>query len=201
MKNKWIIALLVTGLILFLTIQGAVKPYLNKQELVYEEQQQSPLTHDFSKLLAFQHPYMGNASNLSNLNNRLPLFRDLSFTFQLYPDDLHAQLIFTEPAAFLDSSSRGQAFMYNVTANFVLIDNLQRLTLQFPDQEYTFVRDKVAEWYGEADLSTLRDEDLWDNRVRNGLHNADVVEHFMEQTAVIQTKSALAPSTLSASLY
>lgn len=186
-KNRWIIALLVTGLILFLTVQGVVKPYLNKQKLVYEEQQHDPLTHDFSALLPYKNPYMGNAGNLSNLNHRLPLFRELNFTLQLYPNDLHAELHFSEPSALLDPTTTAQAFVYNVTANFALIDNLQLLTFRFPDQTYTFSRQLVEQWYDQDTLDVLQKEEEWESKVRSQLRNTEGVRQFIDQTRQAET--------------
>lgn len=189
-KTKWILALLIVGLIGFAAIEGWVKPHFEQEELVYQQEQQSPLTHDFSRVLPYQHPYMGNAGNLSNLNIRLPLFDQLTFTFQLYPEEFHAMLIFEKDLDNLDSILRDQAFMYNATANFALIDNLQRLTLQFPDQEYSFSRDQVIAWYGGIELSSLQEEERWDQAVRAQLNDEEKVLQFIEQTAIIVTKIA-----------
>jgi len=86
-----IIALLLIGLGVLAFIEGYIKPEMRKKEQQYLSEQKDPLTHDFNRLLKFKSRYMGDASNLSNLNLNLPLY-EIPRTFQLYPETLTAEI-------------------------------------------------------------------------------------------------------------
>lgn len=189
-KNKIILTLVFTGLLGFTIVEGYVKPELNQKEVQYSEEQKNPFTHDFSRVLPYKNSYMGNASNLSNLNYRLPVFGPLGFTFQLYPDQLKADILLMETAASLDPIKLKQTLLYNSTANFVLIDNLQHITFQFQDRSYTFHRQEVDKWYGpgsdSSSLTWLQDEEEWESAVRGQLADLDQVDRFLDTTGSVE---------------
>ncbi|WP_244908229.1 hypothetical protein [Paenibacillus campinasensis] len=72
---------------------------------------------------------------------------------------------------------------HNATANFVMIDNLEKLKFVFED-ETVFVADRelVESWYGEeGSLSVLRDAEVWEEQIRDRLRDADYVWNFAER--------------------
>lgn len=162
-KNALILSLIIIGVIGISSIEFFIKPELNRQEQQYEVEQKNPLTHDFQSVLKYKHPYMGNASNLINLNNHLPL-QQIGRTYQLYPETLTAEINYEENSAYIDNTMLKQALLYNVTANFVLIDNLQTLKFNFTDRSYTFTRAAVQQWYS-VPLADLQDVEIWKQQV------------------------------------
>lgn len=85
MKNKLIIGLFITGLILFGWMNLFYLP--EKENLQAEEmlRQLDPETHDFSKVLVYENLYMGNNSNNAHLFQSLPLQNYLN-GFEQDPD-------------------------------------------------------------------------------------------------------------------
>ncbi|WP_020618554.1 DUF4825 domain-containing protein [Paenibacillus daejeonensis] len=169
-KRTWIIiSLLVIAVSLFIFVEGVYIPDQEAQREQYQAEQLNPLTHHLDEVLPYQHPYMGNAGNLSNLFFHLPL-QDLSFTFQLYPDELTAALIFDTSAAQVDQLHLQRSLIYNSTAAFALIDNLETLRYTFSDDTYIVERSAVVRQYGE--LSALLEPQIWQATVQDPLKNS-----------------------------
>lgn len=175
--NRWIIVLLMVGLCGLIYMEAFVKPGIAKREERYQLEQLDPSTHDLNYVLPYKNKYMGNASNLSNLNRHLPL-ADLRSTFQLYPDRLTAEIHFDKAAAHVNETLLRRTLIYNATANFALIDNLQGLVFRFTDLSYTFTREEVQSWYGER-FEHLLDREVWNREVKGRLDQlaADVPQH------------------------
>ncbi|USG66659.1 DUF4825 domain-containing protein [Brevibacillus ruminantium] len=186
-KNKWIIALLLVGVVGLTVVEGYLKPQLRAQEEQYKADQQNPLTHDFQSVLRYQSKYMGDASNLINLNHHLPLSA-IPKTFQLYPEEYKAELIYQRDAASVDDVLLKQALLYNATANFVLIENLERYQVRFPDVSYTFSRTAIEQWYG-GNLQRLLEKKQWDQEVRDRLAEESYVKTFFKQVASAEKSS------------
>ena len=124
---------------------------------------------------------MGDASNLSNLNYSLP-FNELDRTFQLFPDDLTAELKYEDSSSKLDSAKLEEMLVYNTTAHFVMIDNLQVLQLTFEDTAFSIQRKAVEEWYGGEDkLALLQNEQQWREVVQNKMKDREYVQKFNDQ--------------------
>lgn len=177
----WIVVLLIVGVIGFAAIEGYVKPELSKQAEQYEIDQNDPLTHDIQPSLAFTSQYMGDAGNLINLNASLP-FRNTSRTFQLYPEELTAEIRYQAAPSELNRQKLEEILLYNATANFVMIDNLQKLRFVFEDDTVFVVeREEVEAWYDtEQGLASLRNSEDWEEHVRARLGDADYVQRFAE---------------------
>ncbi|MEK3733980.1 DUF4825 domain-containing protein [Paenibacillus sp. FSL M8-0334] len=178
----WIVVLLVVGMIGLAVMEGYVKPKLDRQAKQYEMDQNDPLTHHIEPTVAYASPYMGDAGNLINLNASLP-FRNIGRTFQLYPEVLTAEIRYQTAAGDTEPHKLKEILLYNATANFVMIDNLEKLKFVFED-ETVFVADRelVESWYGEeGSLSVLRDAEVWEEQVRDRLRDADYVRNFAER--------------------
>lgn len=179
-KNWLIIMLLLIGIGSIVAVEGFIKPRAHEQAIQYEAEQNDPLTHDIRRSLEFASPYMGNASNLMNLNASLPM-RDIGRTFQLYPEQLTAELRFQVRAGDLQEEKLKQLLVYNSTANFVMIDNLQKLILTFEDQVFTIRRDEVESWYGsQVPLASLRDVGTWKKEVQARLDDSNYVSEYVD---------------------
>lgn len=180
-KNIWILILLIIGISGIVAVEGYAKPKVREQEARYAAEQQNPYTHDISRTLQFKSKYMGDAGNLMNLNNSLP-FNELNRTYQLYPDELTAELKFPTSSVYVDAAKLKEMLVYNTTANFAMIDNLQVLRLTFEDITFTIHRKAVEEWYGGEDsLRPLQNEKQWHEVVQTKMKDNAYIEQFNEQ--------------------
>lgn len=180
-KNIWILVLLIIGITGIVAVEGYAKPKAREQAVQYEAEQKSPYTHDISRSLKFKSKYMGDASNLSNLNYSLP-FNELDRTFQLFPDDLTAELKYKDSSSKLDAAKLEEMLVYNTTANFVMIDNLQALQFTFEDTAFSIQRKAVEEWYGGEDkLALLQNEQQWREVVQNKMKDREYIQKFNDQ--------------------
>ncbi|MEJ8548805.1 DUF4825 domain-containing protein [Brevibacillus borstelensis] len=178
-KNAWIVILFLAGAITLAIVEGYLKPQAEAKEEQYRMEQQHPLTHDFESVLPYKHKYMGSAGNLGNLNYHLPL-SDVPKTFQLFPEEYKVELICEQDAASIDERLLQQALLYNATANFVLIDNLQTYQISFTDVAYAISRDSVEKWYGVS-FAALQKKEQWNQIVRDPLADPGYVERFFAQ--------------------
>lgn len=182
--NIFIVILFVVGIMLTVVVEGYIIPQREAREAQYELDQRDALSHDFASVIPFANKYMGNFGNLSGLNYRLPLGY-LSKTYELQSDNLSAHIIYHERADELTDLQLKLNIQYNVTANFVLIDNLAAVTMTLNDSSYTVRRSDVEKWYG-VELSSLQDEELWKKRVQEHLYNEQEVEQFFSQVVTVE---------------
>lgn len=188
--NIWIMMILVVGVLGFAYIEGYAKPKNEEKSIQYEAAQMDPQTHDIRRTARYKNKYMGNAGNLGGLNGTLP-YDGRRFTFQLYPDQLKAELIFDEPLNMAEEEAGAfrQKLLYNSTANFVFIDNLQTLQLSFPDAVFSVERGKVSAWYGgDERLIGLQDPGRWREEVQQKLSDPSFADKFYEQIVEIKMK-------------
>ncbi|NMO95571.1 DUF4825 domain-containing protein [Paenibacillus lemnae] len=186
-KNKWILSLIIVGLIGLFVIEGYVKPNVKQEAAQYEIMQQDPATHHIAPAARYKSKYMGDAGKVSNLNRQLP-YSDLRFTFQLYPDQLTAQLNFEQSAAEIEPSLLKKLLMYNTTANMVFIDNLEAVIWHFPDGDYTVKRNELAEWYGiQGSLSELQSEQEWDEIVQERVKQPGSADDFYKEMVMVES--------------
>ncbi|MCQ6561390.1 DUF4825 domain-containing protein [Paenibacillus mendelii] len=174
-RNKAILALLAAGMILFGLVHGVILPKIEQDELNYIAAQQDPLTHDIESAKRFKNKYMGNAGNLANLFQSLPL-SDIRFTFQLYPDLLTAELHYRTTEESIKAELLNRALIYNATAGFALIDNLEVIHFYFMGTSYKVSRSDVEQWYG-VQASSLIQNEAW----------VDSVQRELEDTAYVRS--------------
>ncbi len=186
--NILIIALLVVGICGLALVEGYIRSEMSRREQQYLSEQRDPLTHDFSRLLEFRSRYMGDASNLANLNYNLPL-SDLQRKFQLHPEALTAEIKYQDSPTGIEAELFDRALVYNATANFVLIDNLETLILNFEHDSYTISRRAVESWYG-VDLASLQSEARWADKVQRPLSDRAYVNSFIKENFTIQPRPA-----------
>jgi len=179
-RNRLIICLAVIGVIACLIVQGYIIPQNNYEKAQYITQQQNPSTHDLNSILKYKNKYMGNISNLSNLFYNLPL-NNLGISFRLFPDKLTAEVNYKEAVWRINESDENKvnkALIYNSTAAFALIDNLEEIDYNFTGSSFKVKRADVEKWYG-SNLSWLLTKDTWKNKVQDKLENYDFIKTCM----------------------
>lgn len=67
-----------------------------------------------------------------------------------------------------NTSSDEKAVMYNTTAAFVLIKNLEVIDMRFSDRSYVMTRENVEQWFGD-DFESLIDPSIFKDKVQNAL--------------------------------
>lgn len=173
-RNKVIVFLAVAGIALFGIIQGYIIPKNLEQEEQYRLEQQSPITHDLDSVMKYKHKYMGAAGNLINLFSQLPLGQ-LGKSFQLYPEQLTAEISYKEMVSVIGESEVHKALLYNSLAAFALIDNLQAIHYRFDDASYKVTRSDIQQVFG-ANLSELLNKETWKTNVQDRLKDDDFTE-------------------------
>jgi hypothetical protein len=169
-RHQLHISLVVLITALLGILQGCVTPQVADNKIAA---QQDPLTHDITSTLTYKNPYMGNASNLANLFSSLPL-SNTDRSFQLYPDTLTAEVNYKETVMNIGEEKVNRALIYNATAVFALIDNLDAIRFDFAGESYKATRSDVEKWYG-VDVSTLVDKGSWEKLVQSKLHDPEYV--------------------------
>ncbi|MDP4094313.1 MAG: DUF4825 domain-containing protein [Bacillota bacterium] len=178
-RNFIVILLIVIGVIGMILVEGYVIPGIDRHDRQYAAEQKDPKTHDFKNVLKYKFKYMGNASNLANLNYNLP-FKEIGKTFQLFPEKLTAEINYKTMSKAVDQEKLKEVLIYNSTANFVLIDNLMAIEFNFEDIKYTVSRNDVEKWYG-VKLKELQAVDAWKRQVQSKLSDKSYVERFFKQ--------------------
>lgn len=172
-RNMIIMVLLVLGIGLFAVVQGWIIPQKEQNEQRYITEQQDPRTHDIGNVLKFKSKYMGDFSNFDHLISSLPL-NHIERTYQLYSDQLTAQINYKDTVSGIGRTKVERGLIYNATAAFALIDNLNTINFDFMDLDYQVTRQDVESWYGVT-VSTLLDEDTWRTKVQEQLDDEEYV--------------------------
>ncbi|MFF2754602.1 DUF4825 domain-containing protein [Psychrobacillus sp. NPDC058041] len=139
-KNIWLVVVVV-----LLLLMGIFYVLNNNQKKLVEDKtsQLNIATNKFEKLLAYENNYLGNASNTSNLFNNLPLSNDKT-GIAIDSDKLTLIVNYDIPS----NSEEEKAVIYNTTAAFVLIKNLEEIEMRFSSRSYLVKRDNVEKWFG-----------------------------------------------------
>ncbi|MHA0856424.1 DUF4825 domain-containing protein [Paenibacillus sp. CMAA1364] len=176
-RNFIIVGLLLLGIIISVLVYGVINPRLAKNEEQYAQDQQDPLTHDVTSILKYRNKYMGNATNNIHLMGSLPL-ANIDRTFQQFPDTFTFEVHFKENILAIDKGHLEKSLIYNASAAFSLIDNLDEIHFIFMEDSYSVTRSAVAQWYN-VDLSTLTDEHTWKQLVQSKLSDESYVADAM----------------------
>lgn len=165
---------LVVGIALVLLI-GVFYVLSNNQKQVEKEdvKQLSVETHNFNKVLAYENDYMGNNSNITNLFNKLPL-SNYKYSVELEPDAFTAAINY-------NTSSDDKAVIYNTTAVFVLIKNLEVIDMRFSDRSYVMTRENVEQWFRD-DFESLIDPSIFKDKVQNALMESAITNWIDQYT-------------------
>ncbi len=190
--------LLFIGVVGFLWIQLVVLPSKKQVEERYAHEQMNPLTQDFNYIAEYESEYLGDNSNTVNLFRSLPMSQD-EMTFQLFPEELVVEVHY--PSSLSESvhstmttdkdNEYGQkedliahrTLLYNATAGFALIKNIDQLTFEFQDSTFDFKRSDFKSMY--SNLDQLLDEDTWIQEVQQPLQNDQYVEKTFKGLAIV----------------
>lgn len=178
-KNIWIVSLLVLGAVLLAAIAFWLLPAQERQQEQTRAAQTDARTHDFSAVLAYASPYVGDNSNTVNLFYHLPL-GDMPSRFEI-ENDVRLCVRYQAAAAEIGTDKVRRDLIYDSAAAFALIDNLSVVCYEFSDGSYVFTRAQMEAVLG-APLSALRDGTAMHDRVQARLEDADFVVAFYAQT-------------------
>jgi len=170
-------ALLVFGILGMVIIERYINPRTVMEQEQQALEQRMPLTHDFGKIVKYKITYMGDASNTINLNNQLPL----GFIGRSYEMDseTHKLIIkFDSTVSEIGEQTVKQAVIYNATANFALISNMETVEFQFNDRAYLVKRSDIKELIG-ADLKELGNSDNWKKEFPARIQDDEAVNRFI----------------------
>lgn len=172
-RNRLIIGLFLVGLAFYGVIEGVILPQREAAQEQYRLEQRDPLTHDLDSILKFKSAYMGDASNLINLFCTLPL-NHIAMSFQMDSERFLVEVHYQDNAANVGDTQVRRAMLYDATAAFALVDNLQHINFVFLDETFTITRDAVSGFYSEP-LPRLLKKNVWKEKVQAPLAADDYV--------------------------
>lgn len=173
-RNKLILGLAVAGVVLLGAVYGVILPWTSQDKQLQVSDGQNPLTQDFESIAKYKNKYMGNASNIGNLFHSLPL-NDTEMSFQLYTDTLTAEIFYKSDISEIGGDMVDRALIYNATAAFALIENLDAVKFSFEDISYRALRADVEKWYGIG-LQALAGKEIWAEKVQSKLSDEEYVK-------------------------
>lgn len=168
-RNNIIIGLALVAIILFAVMEFVVIPKQQQQANNYSLAQQEPVTHDLGTILPYRSKYMGDASNNSNLFHALPMNECLN-GFQQNSDLLELTMNYNVNSREIASQKLMKTLIYNSTAAFALIDNLQVLRYHFNDQTYQVTRNEIQSAVA-AHPSELLNKQIWKTNLQDKLQD------------------------------
>ena len=171
------IMVVLIGVPLFIWIQFFEVP--NKVKIGEAKIQQDPATHKFEDVTMFEDPYMGDNSNMINLFGTLPL-NEQKGTLEMDPDTFSLIVHYNTTAAELGKKAE-QAVIYNTTAAFTLIGNLQTVEMRFEDKSYAVTRENVEHWFGTT-LVDFKDPEEFKEKVQEKLKKEDIDKWILAYT-------------------
>ncbi len=187
-KRKLIVLTLIIACILSTAFfQLYLVPKISEDSLANVTNDTDVLTQDFSSMLIYRTKYMGNNSNIVNINNNLPL-SNIGKSFSIHPEAFAVEINYNVKASSIGDKKLEQAVIYNATVNFVLVDNLASLKLNFADIAYSISRTSLEKWYG-VKLSELQNKDKFKKQVQSKLTNKTYLDKFMTETVQKKVKS------------
>lgn len=142
----------------------------------YQAAAENPVTADAARLVPFHNAYVGNAANDYNLSTQLP-FGDVPHTIAIDPAQRSLEIRYQKAVGTMGSLAVESRLIYNATATFALIGNLNRLAFVFPGTSFHTTRRQVQSWYGGE--PTLSGRSSWNREIQQKLsHPHDVRKGF-----------------------
>jgi hypothetical protein len=209
-RNRIISALFIIGVILYLAVQGIIIPGNAKKQEEYKLAQLDATTQDLKCILVFKSPYMGDASNDINLFYNLPLSIN-NMTFHIIPEEFTLEVNYKEELIKVGKISRGNRkvttdkssgnsagedtqndrkevykdLIYNSTAAFALIDNLDKINYNFTDVTYSVTRESIEKLY-DLPLTDLLSKEHWKAKVQNQLKDSEFIDKSIKNTFIVK---------------
>lgn len=163
-RRFMMILVVIIGVPLFIWIQFFEVP--NKVRIGEEKLQQDPETHVFEKVLPFENAYLGDAPNTDGLFSALPL-NEYKGTLEIDPDVFTLIVNYTSTVEEIEKQAK-QAVIYNTTAAFTLIANLETIDMRFEDESYIVTRDHVEKRFGTT-LIDFKEPEVFKQKVQDHL--------------------------------
>lgn len=136
------------------------------------------LTHDITTIQQYKSPYIGNASNISQLFYHLPL-NHLSMNFEIDSKACALTVNYIDTIKAVGVEEVRRDLLYNTIAAMATIDNLDKITYHFSDATYTFDRTQIETIFGSP-LSNLLDKEIWRIKVQEPLKLNEFVQSFFK---------------------
>lgn len=173
-KNKIIIGLVILAVVLFCGIQFGIIPANQKKQAEYAKNQTDALTHDISAIEDFKNPYVGNASNTTQLFYALPL-NQIAMKFQINSDECSLTVNYLDTVWNIGEEKVHRDLVYNSVAAMAAIDNLTAITYEFSGDSFYFSREQL-EAVLSSPLSDLLDKDIWSEKIQSQLSSPDFMK-------------------------
>lgn len=177
-RNKIIIALIAIAVIMFCTICFFIIPNMERNQAIYNSNQQDALTHDITAIEDYRTRYLGNAANVSGLFEQLPL-SNVEKKYQIDSEKCSLTISYLDTVWNIGEQKVYQDLLYNAIAAMASIDNLSSITYAFPEYSFSFTRAEMEEVF-DNDLSSLLDEKIWKEKVQDRIADKDFLEQFYE---------------------
>jgi hypothetical protein len=129
------------------------------------------------QLIRFKNPYMGNSSNIINLNYNLPLGH-IPHTHRIDSKNLVLNLYYKETVWELGEDDVKKDLLFNATVNFALIGNLKTIAFHFSGQSFKVTRSTMENWYNMDLRNFPGKSDQWKKKVLAPLGKKEFVENF-----------------------
>ena len=171
--NKVFTILLGMLLTILLILQFVIVPKLRHEDTNIEVTSLQPTKHNIESVFRYENDYMGNNSNTINLFGSLPL-SDESLSFKMDSKKLEVIVSVDGSVANIGEEKVKQALIYDATAAFALLHNMNYLTFEFKDVTYQTNRTLVEAVY--ETLNQLLDKDTWSTMVQKPLEDINYVE-------------------------
>ncbi|MFF2448210.1 DUF4825 domain-containing protein [Neobacillus sp. NPDC058068] len=176
--GKLIAALLALGIGLFIIVQFIIIPKQNDAAEQYVIDQRRPLTHDLENIIPYRFLYMGNASNVFNLFNHLPL-NEVEKDFELKSEAFTLIVNYHQSVSEIGTNLVNQSLIYNSTAAFALIGNLEKIEYNFADESFEVKRENVKSLYDDFSQLT-KSNSIWNQQVRNPLKDEKYTDNCIK---------------------
>jgi len=177
-RNRWIVGLLVMGIALFAVVQFFEIPHRQAEQQQYLIAQQEPATHDLNTILKYKSKYMGNASNDANLFYHLPM-SNTGMNFQLFSEKLALEVNYKDTIWNIGEKKVKRSLLYNSTAAFALIDNLQEVDYNFPGTSYRVKRTDIEELY--SNFADILQTNQWKTSVQAKMDDTQYVDETFQK--------------------
>ena len=181
-KNKIILfSLLAFAIVLFLIIEFAIIPSVKNSRAEYAKNQTDAFTHDITVIEDFKSPYMGDASNISNMFYALPL-NNISMKFQLNSEAGALTVSYLDTVWNIGEEKVARDLIYNSVAAMAAIDNLNEINYEFSGSSYSFSREQIETIFDMPLSDLLTDKSIWEEKIQSKLNSTAFVEQFYSTT-------------------
>lgn len=127
----------------------------------------NPTSHS-SNLFQYKDAYVGDASAVGNILDRLPI--------DGYPKDFALKTqnppfgIVLNYSNFKSPAAQKEVILYSATYLFTLIQNVDWVSYNFDNQEYKITKKDLQNWYGK-DFNDLKSEDELNAMIKTQLND------------------------------